>query len=81
MRSVQAAEPAPLKPGTLVGHLVRVTLVEAVLWVKYPYAALSAIPRRLNEASEEIDSDLVQLETEANKNITTTYWDNPLFFA
>ncbi len=28
--------------------------------------------------SEEINWALVQLETEANKNINTTYWDDPL---
>ncbi len=76
--SVQAAEPAHLKPGALVGHLGRVALVEDVLWVKYPYAALRAIPRRLKEVSEEINSALLQLETEVNKNIHTTSWDDPL---
>ncbi len=30
--------------------------------------------------AEEISSALVQLETEANKNINTTYWDDPLDF-
>ncbi len=32
--SPQAAEPAHLKPGALVGHLGRAALVEDVLWVK-----------------------------------------------
>ncbi len=52
--------------------------MEDVVWVKYPYAALRAIPRCLKEVPEEINSAIVLLETEANKNINTTYWDDPL---
>ncbi len=39
---------------------------------------MRAIPRRLKEVSEEIDSALVQLETEANKNVNTTHRDDSL---
>ena len=76
--SIQAAEPEHLKPGALVGHLGRVALVEDVLWVKYPYSALRAIPRRLQVVAEEIDSALTQLQTEVNQNLNTTEWDDPL---
>ncbi len=76
--SVQAAETAHLKSGALVDHLGHVAMVEDVLWLKYLYAFLRAIPCRLKEVSEEINSALVRLETEANKNIDTTHWDDPL---
>ena len=76
--SIQAAEPEHLKPGALVGHLGRVALVEDVLWVKYPYSALRAIPRRLQVVAEEIDSALTQLQSEVNQNLNTTEWDDPL---
>ena len=76
--SVQAAEPGHLKPGALVGHLGHVALVEDVLWVKYPYATLRAIPGRLKEVLGEIDLALTQLQDEANKTTNTTNWDDPL---
>ncbi len=47
VNSVQAAEPAHLKPGALFDRLGRAALVEDVLSVNYPYAALRAILRRL----------------------------------
>ena len=75
---VRAAEPEHLKPGALAGHLGRVALVEDVLWVKYPYAALRAIPTRLRSVLGEIDAALTQLETEANRHSNTTEWDDPL---
>ncbi len=75
--SVQAAEPAHLKPGALFGRLGRAALVEDVLWMNYQYAALRAILRRL-KVSEEVDSALVRLEKEENKNINTTHWEDPL---
>ncbi len=67
-----------MKPVALVGHLGHVALVEGVLWVKYPYANLRAIPRRLKVVAAEIDSALVQLEKEALKNLTDSSWDDPL---
>ncbi len=75
--SVQAAEPAHLKPGALFGCIGCAVLVEDVLWVNYPYAALRAILRRL-KVSEDVDSAFMRLETEANKNFNTTHRDNPL---
>ncbi|MPC51311.1 hypothetical protein E2C01_045156 [Portunus trituberculatus] len=45
--SILALDPAHLKPGALTAHLGRVSLVEDVLWVRYPYTALSKIPSRL----------------------------------
>ena len=74
----QAAEPAHLKPGALVGHLGHVDLIEDVLWVKYPYATLRAIPKRLKGVLGEVNLALVQLQTEANRNINSTNWDDPL---
>ncbi len=77
----QATEPAHLKPGVLVGHMGRVALVEDVLWVKYPYATLRAIPQRLKVVAAEINSALVQLENEAYKNHTNStdsQWDDPI---
>ncbi len=77
VNSVQAAEPAHLKPVALFGRLGRAALVEDILWVNYSYAALRTILHRL-KVSEEVNSALVRLETEANENINTTYWDDPL---
>ncbi len=71
--SVQAAEPAHLKPGALVGNFGRAALMEDVVWVKYPHAALRTIPRRLREVSDKIDSAFVRIETQANKNIRKTH--------
>ena len=76
--SVRAVEPTHLKPGALVGQLGRITLVEDVLWVKYPYATLRTIPLRLKSVLEDIDSALTQLQTEANRNANTTDWEDPL---
>ena len=74
----QAAEPNHLKPGALVGQLGRVTLVEEVLWVEYPYATLRSIPPRLRKVATELDSALAQLRTEAYRNANSTHWDDPL---
>ncbi len=83
VNSVQAAEPVHLKPVALFGRLGRAALVEYVLCVNYPYAALRTILHRL-KVSEEVDSALVRIETEANKNINkninTLYWDDQLGF-
>ncbi len=47
-----------------------------MLWVKYPYANLRAIPQRLKVIAAEIESALVQLEKEAFKNLTDSSWDD-----
>ncbi len=39
LHSILAADPALLKPGALSAHLGRVSLVEDVLWVRYPFTA------------------------------------------
>ncbi len=75
--AAQATEPAHLKPGALVGRRGRVALVEDVLWVKYRYANLRAIPQRLKVVAAQIDSTLVQLEKEAFKNLTDSSVDDP----
>ncbi len=62
LSSVTAPNPAHLKPGALVGHVGRVSLVEDVLWVRHPYAALQKIPSRLESVLEQMDSALAQLE-------------------
>ena len=76
--SVRAAEPTHLKQGAPICQLGRITLVEDVLWVKYPYATLRTIPLRLKSVLEDIDSALTQLQTEANRNANTTDWEDPL---
>ncbi len=62
LSSVTAPDPAHLKPGALVGHVGRVSLVEDVLWVRYPYAALQNTLNRLERVVEQMDSALAQLE-------------------
>lgn len=47
LHDATALEPTHLKPGALAAHLGRVTLVEDVLWVQYPYASLVQIPGKL----------------------------------
>ncbi len=62
LSSVTAPAPAHLKPGALVKYVDRLSLVEDVLWVRYPYAALQTIPSRLERVLEQMDSVLSQLE-------------------
>ncbi len=62
-----APDPAHLKPGDLVGHVGRVSLVDDVLWVRYPYAALQTILSRLERVLEQMDPALAQLEDKMHK--------------
>ncbi len=62
-----APDPAHLKPGALVGHVGRVSLVGDVLWVRYHYAALQTVPSRLKRVLEQMDSTLAQLEDKMHK--------------
>ena len=71
MSAVQAAEPEHLKPGGLVGHLGQIALVEDLIFVRYPYATLRVVPRRLKETLKEINSLFKQMNDEANKHINT----------
>ncbi|MPC53726.1 hypothetical protein E2C01_047625 [Portunus trituberculatus] len=59
--SILALDTAHLKPGALTAHLGRVSLVEDVLWVRYPYTALSKIPSRLKEVTEHLNTALGDL--------------------
>ena len=59
---VQALEPSHLRPGALVAHLGQVSLVEDVLWVRYPYTALVKIPVKLRETSERLQAVLGRLK-------------------
>ncbi len=67
LSSVTAPDPAHLKPGALVGYVCRVSLVEDLLWVKYPYAAVQKISSRLERILEQMDSALAQLEDRKHK--------------
>ena len=62
MSSTLALDPAHLKPGALTAHLGRVSLIEDVLWVRYPYTALSKIPSRLKEVIEQLNAALRDLQ-------------------
>ena len=59
---VLAADPAHLKPGALSTHMGRVTLVEDVLWVRYPLTALVGIPERLLAVTDQLNGALCQLQ-------------------
>ncbi|RUM30632.1 MAG: hypothetical protein DSY32_02030, partial [Aquifex sp.] len=67
LSSILALDPAHLKPGALTAHLGRVALVEDVLWVRYPYAALVTIPGKLREVTEQLNAALTQLEQDLQK--------------
>lgn len=49
-------------------YLGRIAFVEDVMWVKYSYATLRIIPRRLVGIMEHLDSALAQMETEISRN-------------
>ncbi len=57
LSSVTAPDPANIKPGALVGHVGRVSLVEA----------LQTILSQLERVLEQMDSVLSQLEDEMHK--------------
>lgn len=65
MTSILALDPAHLRPGALTAHLGRASLVEDVMWVRYPYTALMDIPGRLQTATEHLDVVLDDLEEAA----------------
>ncbi len=62
LRSVLASDPAHLKPGALSAHLGRVSLVENVLWVHYPLAALVEIPGTLRTITDQVNKVVLQIE-------------------
>ena len=62
MSSILALDPAHLKPGALTAHLGRVSLIEDVLWVRYPFTALSKIPSGLKEVTEHLNAALEDLQ-------------------
>ena len=66
---VVAMEPSHLKPGALTAHLGRVSLVEDVLWVKYPYSPLLRIPDKLSVVTEQLTGLLKQMGTRVPKYI------------
>lgn len=65
LRSVLAADPAHLKPGALSAHLGRVSLVEDVLWVQYPFTALVEIPGTLRTITEQVTGVVLQMDINA----------------
>ncbi len=65
LRSVLAADPAHLKPGVLSAHLGRVSLVEDVLWVHYPLAALVKIPGTLRTITDQVNKVVLQMDKNA----------------
>lgn len=70
LSSILALDPAHLKPGALTAHLGSVSLVEDVIWIRYPYTALSHIPSRLMEVTKELDAAMTELSTAQEANST-----------
>ena len=62
LNSILALDPAHLKPRGLTAHLDRVSLVENVIWVRYPYTALNEIRSGLREVAENLNEALEELE-------------------
>ena len=71
LSSVLASDASHLKSGALTAHLGRFSLVEDVLWVKYPYTALNKIPSKLKEITEQLNKALNQLEIEISDNASS----------
>ncbi len=71
LHSVLAADPAHLKPGALSAHLGRVSLIENVLWVRYPFTALVDMPGRLQTLMDQVTELVLQLERNAPKDVVT----------
>ncbi len=71
LHSVLAADPAHLKPGALSAHLGRVSLVEDVLWVRYPLTALVDMPGRLRPLTDQVTELVSQLDRNAPKDGVT----------
>ncbi len=70
LHDATALEPMHLKPEALAAHLGRVTLVEDVLWVQYPYASLVQIPGKLREVEENLNEALPTLQRDRLKDST-----------
>ncbi len=62
LRPILAADPAHLKQGALSAHLGRVSLVEDVLWVHYPLAALVEIPDTLRTITDQVNKVVLQMD-------------------
>ncbi len=71
LHSVLAADPTHLKPGALSAHLGRVSLIEDVLWVRYPVTALVDMPGRLWTLMDQVTELVLQLERNAPKDGVT----------
>ncbi len=71
LHSVLATESAHLKPGALSAHLGRVSLIEDVLWVRYPFTALVDMPGRLRTLMDQVTELVLQLERNALKDSVT----------
>ncbi len=71
LHSVLAADPAHLKPGVLSAHLGRVSLIEDVLWVRYPFTDLVDMPGRLRILMDQVTELVLQLERNAPKDGVT----------
>ncbi len=67
--SVLAADPAHFKRGALSAHLGRVTLVEDVLWMRYPLTALVGVPEHLTAVTEHLTASLSLLEIDLVRDV------------
>ncbi len=67
-----ALDPAHLKPGALVGHVGRVSLVEDVLWIRYPFVALQTIPNRLGKVLEHLEDKMHKYRGKLSDQILVT---------
>ncbi len=61
-----AADPAHFKPGALSAHLGRVSLVEDVLWVHYPFAAVVELPGTLRTITDQVTVIVLQMDNNAS---------------
>ncbi len=71
LQSVLVADPAHLKPGAFSVHLGRVSLIEDVLWIRYPFTALVDMPDRLRTLIDQVTELVLQLERNAPKDCVT----------
>ncbi len=68
---VLAVDPVHLKPGALSAHLGRVSLIEDVLWIRYPFTALVDMPDRLRTLMDQVTELVLQMERNAPKDGVT----------
>ena len=80
LHDTTALEPTHLKPGALVAHLGRVTLVEDVLWVQYPYASLVKIPGKLKGVVDNLNEALQTLQRDHPRDSTLSEELLPLMY-